>query len=446
MSDRDALVPPCDRTAERAMLGAILCDETPRAFWEAREIVEPAHIHDAGVRWAFEAAIKCVERHMRIDTVTLEAVLRESSHWSENMQALLRECAEEVPSPLGVADYARRVRSKARLRGIARAGKRLVDAAYAPDADPDALAPTAAGWLLRIAADRPTDSLVDIRRVMTETAERIEHPRRAEAGLSTGLMDLDALVGGLRPAELVVLAARPSMGKTSLALHMIRAASMGAVPSTRVLFASIEMSRDQIGVNLIAQMTGLNTQAIARGALSSADVATAVAASQRVYESAPIMIDDGSHMTPAKLRARLETDDRVGLVVVDYLQLMHPDEQRRGASRQQEVGSITRGLKALAKERRVPVLALAQLNRGAETREGNKPRLSDLRESGDIEQDADVVMLLHRPDYYSQKPEDAGKASVHVAKNRNGATGEVPLTFMRHCVRFADVPRGGNWS
>lgn len=437
MIDIDARVPPCDRTAERAMLGAILIDG--RALWAAREILAAEHIWDAGVRWAFEAACKCAEQGMNIDPVTLRAALEASRHWSENMEALLRECVEEAPGAAGVADYARRIRSKARLRGLAKAGERLVAACYRPDTDADALAALAAGTILKIAGDRPEDSLVQIQRVMQDAAERVENPTRVAAGISTGLTDLDALVGGLRGGELIVLAARPSMGKTSLALGMIRAAAMGAVPSTRVLFASLEMTRDQIGVNMLAQITGLNTRQIANGTLPASDVAKVVDAAAQVYQHAPIAIDDGSGMTPARLRARLEADDTFGLVVVDYLQLMSADDVRRGAGRVEVVGSITRGLKAIAKEKRIPVLALAQLNRAVEGREGNRPRLSDLRESGDIEQDADVVMLLHRPEYYSKRAEDAGKAIVDVAKNRNGATGEVALSFARHCVRFTNA-------
>lgn len=269
------------------------------------------------------------------------------------------------------------------------------------------------------------------------------------SGVSTGLRDLDALLGGLHPSDLVILAARPSMGKSALASNIAFAVAQSGVP---VGFFSLEMSAEQLATRLVAEQAGVSSERVRKGELNAAEFDRVLEASQRL-EAVPLYMDDSAALSTAAIRTRarrLKRQSGLGLVVVDYLQLVDADRRRREQNRVQEVSEITRGLKMLAKELDVPVLALSQLSRAVENRADKRPQLADLRDSGTIEQDADVVMFIYREEYYLERGSEddrarlgevAGQAEVHVAKQRHGPTGLVRLRFDGHITKFSDVDR-----
>jgi replicative DNA helicase len=297
--------------------------------------------------------------------------------------------------------------------------------------------------IFQIARDGQASEAKTIDQILAETFDRIDHLRDREGrltGLATHYYDFDDITGGLHPGELLILAARPSMGKTSLALNLVERV---ARDGNGVVFFSLEMSAQQVIQNMLCSRAQIHGMALRKGRITNDQYQRLHQEAEALYE-APIFVDDSPGLSIVQARAKCRrikqrNPEKVKLIVVDYLQLMTAGQ--RVESRQQEIAIISRGLKAIARELAVPVIALSQLNRDVENRDDHRPRMSDLRESGAIEQDADVVMLLHRDDYYKRTEENAGLAQVIIAKQRNGPTGEIQLRFFPEFMRFENFTR-----
>jgi len=334
------------------------------------------------------------------------------------------------------------VRERAILRRLVEVGTRIVQLGYSGDGDANDLVDRAEAELYGVTDRRVTEDFLPLSEIMPGALDEIEaigSRGAALSGVPTGFADLDALTNGLHPGQMVVIAARPAMGKSTLALDVCRAAAIRS-GMTSVLF-SLEMSRNEITMRLLSAEARVPLQAMRTGQLGEDDW-TRLARRMSEVVDAPLYIDDSPNMSMMEIRSkcrRIKQRHDLRLVVVDYQQLM--SSPKRVENRQQEVSELSRSLKLLAKELNVPVVALAQLNRGPELRGDKKPLLADLRESGSIEQDSDVVILLHREDVYERESPRAGEADLHVAKHRNGPTATVTVAFQGHYSRFVDMAR-----
>lgn len=436
MSDGGQLerLPPQNIEAEQSVLGAILIDR--EALARVLEILEPSHFYREAHQRIYAAAVELFERGEAVDTITLSEALRQQG-LLERVGGLtyLTSLANAVPTAANAEHYARIVEEKALLRRLLAAATEIARRAYEGQESAEELIDQAEQLIFSIAQDRRRQSYAAIRDILVDTFEHIErlYLHQGETiGVPTGFRDLDNLLSGLHPSELVILAARPSQGKTTLAMNIVAHAAMSGYP---VGVFSLEMSRDQLAMRLLAAEARLNQQRLRTGMLAEDDWPRLTDAIGRLSEL-PVYIDDTPNLSIMEVRARarrMKAEHNIGLLVLDYLQLMHT--RGRAESRQQEISEISRSLKALARELKVPVLALSQLSRAVEQRQDRRPQLSDLRESGAIEQDADVVLFIYH------NPEDANEnvVEVIVAKQRNGPTGSVKLYFLKEFGRFGDL-------
>lgn len=412
---------------------------------------ESRRFYRADHRLLYEVLVDLYDQGKPIDLYVLEDELRRRTILEEvGGRAYLLELVQSVPSSANAEYYARIVRDKGMLRDLIQCGTEILHSAYAQEDEAAQVLDTAEKKLFAVAEQRVSNQALHVRDVLDETMKLIEGlAEGALTGVPTGFTALDDTLGGMQHGDFIVIAARPSMGKTALALSMLE--YIGIVEKLPCAFFSLEMSRTQIAQRLICSHAQLQLSKFSNGRrlpLSQQDrmKLKLVSGNMRNYS---VFIDDTPGMSVMELRAkarRLRLSHDIRVIFIDYLQLMYDRASKE--SRQQEIAAISRGLKALARELKIPVVAMAQLNRQVEGREGNRPRMSDLRESGAIEQDADVVMLLHREEYYLSKkktatPEGAdlreklkGKAELIVAKQRNGPTGEVELHFTPQFTRF----------
>jgi len=429
-------VPPHSIESERSLIGALLL--RPSLLVEALDFgVRPEHFYSTKWGAAFGAIIDLANRGDAIDTVTVNTALQATSGPRPDADALLGAC-NEIPSVAHLPTYARQVVDCARLRAILAAAVEITDAAYGPEAqqDPDAFSDWCETHLLAATA-RTGDlsSLPPLDEVLDETiTQLLNRASGVPLGLPTGFVELDRQLGSMRAGQLIVLGARPSMGKSALALDIALKVAETGRP---VLFVSAEMGRHEIGTRILAR-GGVSSERLLSGQLDKLDFERVERHRARLT-GVPLHIDDSPNTTLLAIRSkarRLAARDGLGLVVVDYLQLVTGEGRRE--RRELEVAEVSRGLKALARELAVPVLALAQLNRAVELRSNKRPVLADLRESGQLEQDADVVLLLHRAEMYDLDA-DPGAAEVIVAKHRNGPTGSVHLVWLSHRMSFADA-------
>src|SRR3990167_4147003 len=431
--------------AEASVLGAIFLH--PAAAWVVAQTLRPEHFHGPAHRVVFTAMLRLIDASKPLDATLVEADLIANGELATvGGRAGLLDLVEAAPTAANVEYYAGIVRAKAALRELAAIGRGIVSDAYDGSAPPEVVADRAEQRLVDALCGRTGSKAQKFGELLMAENDRLDGPE-APVGLETKLVDLDRIMGGLRPGDLPLLAARPSVGKSALAATIIRGVAMSG--STPTLLFTLETGATQVMQNMIAQISGLNTVTMARGARAPADRALFDAASSTFYGS-PIWMDETRTLTVMGLRAKARMAamrDRIRFVVVDYLQLLEGGRRRGDDSRAIEVGTISRGLKQLAGELKVPVLALSQLNRAVESRSGHMPQLSDLRESGSLEQDADVVMLLHRE---KDDPEKQKVATLFVAKNRNGPTGRVSLAFDPGTTRFASLSRdrwdGRDWA
>jgi replicative DNA helicase len=432
---------PASIDDERATLGSVLLNR--EAIIPIAVFLKPEHFYLEKHAQIFEAVMECYDQSIPPDLRTVSEALRRRDRLDAiGGYTYLSALSDDVPTSYHVEYYARTVERAALLRQLIFAGSKIAALGYNERDDVDRTITAAYAALddatARAASD---DGLVPVAVTVDAQYEAIaaaiERGEPARLGLATGFRDLDEITGGLQPTDLIVLAARPSVGKSSFALSL---AYNAAAHGDRVAVFSLEMSRDQCVQRLIAMDTGINLQQVRLWTMRETELAVYMEALARIH-AMPIAIDDRPALTATDIRSRaLRHAAQFGpadLLVVDYLQLM--GGQRRTENRVQEVSEITRGLKQLAKELRCPVLALSQLSRAVEGRASHVPMLSDLRESGSIEQDADIVMFIYREELYDRDTDKKGIAEIHIAKHRNGPTGVVPMRFDANTTRFIDL-------
>ncbi len=426
--------------AERAVLGSILL--LPEVFDEVALVVRAADFYDDANRRIFEQLLAMHDGGQRIDLMLLVDRLKKADAYEAvGGAAYLAEIGREVPTAAHGEFYAKIVADKAVLRSLIHASVDIQQFAYDPTCETREILSKAEERVFAILEDRGAGQTTPIAEVLQESLDRIDarmDHQHAFGGVPSGFDDFDQITGGLQKSELIVLAARPSMGKTALAMNMAEHAAMQARVPT--LFVSLEMSAIELGDRLLCSVAEVNGNRLRNGTITQDERRKLVHAAAEISQ-APLYIDDSPSRTMTEIAAnarRLKRRENLGLIVVDYLQLIDPDNPRD--PRQEQVSKISRRLKGLARELEVPVLCLAQLNRQVESSHSNKPQLNHLRESGAIEQDADVVMFVHRDEYYQTNEEDRervrGEADLLVRKQRNGPTGDVKLTWVHEFTRF----------
>ncbi len=434
-------VPPQNMEAEMSVLGCLMLDKD--AFIKIGDIVSADDFYDDRHKHIFEAALALYAKNVSIDILTMTNWLEENRSLEKvGGSSYLTQLVNAVPSSAHITHYAFIVRKKGALRKLIEAAGEITNLGFGEEGEMEDILDSAEQKLFRISQKHLKQNFVSIDSILHATFERIDELHRDSGklrGLATGYVDLDNLLGGLQKSDLVILAARPSMGKTSLALDIMR--HVGVNLKTPVGIFSLEMSKDQLVDKLLSSQSDVNLWKIRTGHLNDEDFEKIGQAMGELSES-PIYIDDaaGSNIMEIRTKARrLQSEHGVGLIVVDYLQLMEGHNQE---NRVQEVSEISRALKHLARELNVPVLALSQLSRGVENRPDKVPQLADLRESGSIEQDADVVMFIYREEMYKGKDSKRPHiAEIHIKKHRNGPTGQVDLFFDADKTSFKNLDK-----
>ncbi|HWU40932.1 MAG TPA: replicative DNA helicase [Candidatus Acidoferrum sp.] len=443
-SDR---IPPQNIEAEISVLGAVLQD--PAALLKSMEVLRPADFYKEAHRKIFTACIDLFDRNEPVDLVTLANELMRRKQLEEvGGGSALSALVDAVPTAANVGYHARIVKDKALLYSLIQKGTAIVSRAYADRDDVDEVLDWAEQQIFEISQDKVSRSFVPVKSVLKGTFQLIEklYDRKSHVtGVPTGFKKFDEMTAGLQPSELVVVAGRPSMGKTSFCLNIAQyAAVQEHIP---VAIFSLEMSKEQLVQRMLCSVAKVDSHKLRTGFLSDSDWPRLTTGAGVLSESS-IFIDDTPGISLLEMRAkarRLKAEQGLGLVIIDYLQLI--SGRGRIESRQQEISEISRSLKAMAKELDVPVVALSQLSRAVESRQPPRPQLSDLRESGAIEQDADVVTFLYRPSFYRSRKDDEqdepedNTTEVIIGKQRNGPTGTVHLAFLREYTRFEDQER-----
>jgi replicative DNA helicase len=442
LNEDNYITRPHSPEAEEAVLGAILI--TPEVFYEVAEILQEDDFFLHRHRFIWQACEKLVAQQKPLDLLTVTERLHMDGKLNEvGGPAFLTKLLNQVPTSLHAVGYARMVEEHALRRRLLHAAQKIAGEAMDTQKEVSEILDTSEQAVFSVSQRqlghhmRPFSLLMQELMTQIEEASQIDNPM---LGLPSGFSELDALLGGLRPSSLIIGAGRPSMGKTSFVVSLVRQVLQ---QQKKVAFFSIEMSDDEISVLLLAQESGLPIERLPKGKFTPEEWQRLYAAS-KTAETWPLHLDDSPVLTPSQVRSRCRKvmlEGGLDLVIIDYLQLMHSGT--RAENRTQEVANISRDLKILARELEVPVFALAQLSRAVEQRADKRPMLSDLRESGALEQDADVVMFLYRPEKYDALDASLkGKAEVIVAKHRKGPTGVVPLHFVPEKMMFQNVPEG----
>jgi replicative DNA helicase len=441
-SIRPQRIPPHNLDAEQSVLGAML--ESKEAIANVVEVLQPEDFYKPAHTLVYDAILHLYGGGHPADAITVaEELGRRGQLETIGGKPYITGLLEAYPTASSAGRYARIVEEHALLRRLVDAGNQVQEIGFSLPEDVEDAVDKAEEIVYAVGDRRLRDDVQPIHKLLVENMEAIEtlYDRGEHVtGLASGFVDLDEMTAGFQPSNLVIVAARPSMGKSALmgdfALH-------AAVHSkTPVVIFSLEMSRHEMVQRFLASQAKVDSQRLRRGSLQEQDWTRLSAALGRLAE-APIFIDDSATVTLMEMRAkcrRLKAKHGLGLILIDYLQLMQ--SPRRSENRQQEVSDISRALKILARELEVPVICASQLNRGVEYRSEKRPLLGDLRESGAIEQDADIVMFLYRDEVYNPDTEQKGEAELHVAKHRNGPTGVVRLAFMNQYTRFASFAKG----
>ena len=425
---------PFNIEAEISVLGSMLLDN--EAINLVTELLRTDNFYKTSHQHIFDTIVNIYNKNNAVDLVILKDELKKQSLLEKVGGAeYLMELEESVPLASNVEYYAKIVREKTIKRDLITATAKIQQEAYNDSLESEELLDVAEKEIFDITQRKFSSPTIKLFNILHDTFDHISnlHDREGRlTGISTGYYDLNDITSGLQKSELIVIAARPSMGKSSLVLNIAEHA--GAKEKKPTLIFSMEMSAQQVAQNMLCSTAKIDAHLLRTGKLDDNQFSNLSLAMGDLSES-EIFIDDTPGLGLLELRAkarRLKLQHNIQMIIVDYLQLM---EARKAENRQQEISSISRGLKALARELEVPVIAVSQLNRSVETREGHTPRMSDLRESGSIEQDADVIILLHREDYYdpTKRP---GEVDLNIAKQRNGPTGKVKLTFRREILRF----------
>ncbi|HEY0688000.1 MAG TPA: replicative DNA helicase [Kribbella sp.] len=431
--------PPQDLAAEQCVLGAMMLSKD--AIADVSETIRDTDFYRPAHEIVFDAITDLYARGEPADAITVAAELTKRGEMARIGGApYLHTLVASVPLAANAGYYAHIVREKAILRRLVEAGTKIVQIGYAGEGEVDDVVDQAQAEIYQVTEKRTTEDYAPLKDIMEGALDEIEAiDSRGDAmiGVPTGFTDLDELTNGLHPGQMVIVAARPAMGKSTLGLDLARSASIKH-GLTSVIF-SLEMSRNEITMRLLSAEGKVPLHHMRNGKMTDEDWAKLARKMGEVSE-APLFIDDSPNLTMMEIRAkarRLKQRHDLKLIVIDYLQLM--TSGKRVESRQLEVSEFSRSIKLLAKELEVPVIAICQLNRGAEQRTDKRPMLSDLRESGSLEQDADVVILLHREDAYERESTRPGEADFIVAKHRNGPTAQLTVAFQGHYSRFVDM-------
>lgn len=434
-------VPPQNLDAEQSVLGAMLIDK--EAVLRATEILRPQDFYRDAHRHVFEAMLGLSERGEAVDLITVTEELRQQGLLDQvGGAAYIAGLASAVPTAANVEYYARIVEEKALLRTLINISTRIAAMGYEGGEEIDALLDRAEQMIFELTQRKASSGFAVIKDILVETFYRIEElfvNKGQATGIPSGFVDLDRLTSGFQPSDLIIVAARPSMGKTALCTNFCQNAAIRG--NSPVAIFSLEMSKDQLVQRMLCGEAMVDQQKVRTGQLDESDWQKLSQASAPLSR-APIFIDDTPGISVMEMRAkarRLKAEKGLSLIVIDYLQLM--TSTRRIENRQQEISEISRSLKGLARELNVPVIALSQLSRAVEQRADKKPMMSDLRESGSLEQDADLVMFIYRDEYYNPESDKRGIAEVIIAKQRNGPVGSVELGFLKEFTKFVNLDR-----
>ncbi len=436
-------VPPHSNEAEASLLGSILLDNS--AIDLVLDMLTPEDFYQEANRKLFTVMREMYGEGKAIDTTTVFARLAES----QSMEAVggvhyVLNLTNRVPSASNIEHYAEIVRDKGLLRRLIYLATQVSEQAYHEVEDVPLFLDTVERQIFSLSQQQTRQNVVPMSEIIKETFRQIEqlHEKKDKiTGVSTGFLELDDLTAGFQPSDLIILAARPSMGKTAFSLGIMAHAALRV--QCPVAYFSLEMSKEQLAMRLLCSEAQVDASRLRGGFLNDGEWRRLIEAAGKIA-SAPIYIDDTAAMPIMKMQAvsrRLKTEKNIGMIMVDYLQLMRADALGKNASREQIVSEISRNLKAIAKELRVPVVALSQLNRGLESRTDKRPLNSDLRESGSIEQDADVIMFIYRDEVYNKESEEKGIAEIIISKQRNGPLGTARLKWVSGFTRFDNLAR-----
>ena len=436
-------IPPQNIDAEQSILGSILLENG--SINAALEIINKGDFYNESHRKIFSVIVELSEKNEPVDLITLSNALKDRSILdSVGGSAYLASLVDNVPSAANVANYAKIVKEKAILRGLIGSATEIINSCYETGSDVDQVLDKAEHSIFEISENKVRPSFYPIKDIVKESFRAIEDlftRKELITGVATGFDKFDDMTSGLQNSDLIIIAGRPSMGKTAFALNIAQFASLESqIP---VAIFSLEMSKEQLAFRMLASEAKVDSQRLRKGFLGETDWPKLTTAAGRLSE-APLFIDDTPAITVLEMKAksrRLKADQGLGLIVVDYIQLMRGGGYTN--SREQEISEISRSLKALAKELKVPVIALSQLNRKVEDRPNRRPQMADLRESGAIEQDADVIAFIYRDEVYNKSDDnpDKGVAEIIIGKQRNGPTGAVKLAFLDKFTTFENLAR-----
>ncbi|MBW2636171.1 MAG: replicative DNA helicase [Deltaproteobacteria bacterium] len=432
-------VPPQNLEAEQSVLGGILLDNM--AINSVLELIVTDDFYSEAHRKIFTAILDLSEKSEPSDLITLSSIMRDKKQLDGiGGESYLASLVDRVPSAANISYYSKIVKEKAILRKLIGAATEILNKSYDSNSDIDTVLDESEHTIFEISENKVKPSFFPIKDIIKDSFKTIESLYEKKAlitGVSTGYKKVDEITSGFQNSDLIIIAGRPSMGKTALAINIAQYASIEN--QTPVAVFSLEMSKEQLAFRLLASEARVDSQRLRKGFVGEVDWPKLTTAAGRLSE-APIYIDDTPAISVLEMKAktrRLKAEHGLGLVILDYLQLM----RGRGPSREQEISEISRSLKSLAKELEVPVVALSQLNRQVEARSDRRPQLADLRESGAIEQDADVIMFIYRDEVYNKSEDnpEKGLAEIIVGKQRNGPTGLVKLSFLKEYTRFENL-------
>lgn len=436
-------VPPHNHEAEQSVLGAIFLD--PDALITASEILMADDFYRTAHQKIFQTMLSLNDRGKSIDVVMVTEELAAKKELEDvGGLAYLGELANAVPTAANIAQYAKIVEEKSLLRRLIRTATKIVEDGYTREDEVEALLSEAEKKMMEVASRKTASDFKHVKDVLVQTYDNIEQLMFREGdvtGIPTGFRDLDKITAGFQRNDLIIVAARPSVGKTAFALNVAQSVAVKARENVAIF--SLEMGADQLVMRMLCAEGNIDAQVLRTGTLEEEDWRKLTMAMGSLSNSG-IYIDDTPGVRINEIRAkcrRLAQEQGLGMILIDYLQLIQ-GSGKPGENRQQEVSEISRSLKGLARELKVPVIALSQLSRGVEQRQDKRPMMSDLRESGSIEQDADIVAFLYRDDYYDKESESKNLIEIIIAKQRNGPTGTVTLAFKKEFNKFLDV----DWS
>lgn len=442
MNEMDRVMPH-NEEAEQSVIGAIFLE--PQALVTASEVLVPEDFYNVAHKLIFETMLTLNDQRTAIDTVTVAEELSNKNMLDDVGGIMyITEIASAVPTAANVAFYASIVAEKSVLRRLIRTATKIVEDGYTREDEVTELLGEAEKQIMEVASRKNSSDFKHIKGVLVETYDHVEQLQNRQGditGIPTGFRDLDKLTAGFQRGDLIIVAARPSVGKTAFALNVAQA--VGTKTDENVAIFSLEMGAEQLVMRMLCAEGNIDAQVLRTGALTTEDWGKLTLA-MGALSRAGIYIDDAAGIRINDIRAkcrRLKQEHGLGMILIDYLQLIQ-GPGKAGQNRQQEVSDISRSLKGLARELEVPVIALSQLSRGVEQRQDKRPMMSDLRESGSIEQDADIVAFLYREDYYDKETEDANTIEIIVAKQRNGPTDTVKLAFKKEYNKFVSV----DWS